>query len=394
MLDIWRSRTSNCSVRANSSKSNDRTSSARSEGPARRAALASGDETAPMSSTGFSPGVPCVSSGMFSPNHRSRFQKCPVCDKDVHKVLLQTHVEVCLERGAGAGPCPSSAGKSSETSDDHKSNSNWGRTIESNHPDYVRPFQAHDRPTWHTTNNQSEHAGAKNTNSNGFTNAGAFAKHLGIDGNKNDGIGTMVAGTKDTWTTRTPLETLNESTNDGRGVFVKAGRNNSDGKKSVGPLSGWAKPITHFESSKRHGSDDLEQTPACKKPAIQEDVDTCGINTEEKCSNEDDASHEEDKDDELWKNQREEDALADVGDGGVFNFPVRVMSGDHRDCGICLQRFCDEQGVKRHVLWPCQHARQCGDCAIRIWQVPKQKRRCPWCKSKIDIRPRPFMPFL
>ena len=37
---------------------------------------------------------------MFSPNHRSRFQRCPVCAKDVHKVLLQQHVEVCLERSA------------------------------------------------------------------------------------------------------------------------------------------------------------------------------------------------------------------------------------------------------------------------------------------------------
>ena len=83
-----------------------------------------------------------------------------------------------------------------------------------------------------------------------------------------------------------------------------------------------------------------------------------------------------------------------VGDGGLMPFPVRVMSGDHRDCGICLQRFDAESGVERHVLWPCQHARQCGDCAIRIWQVPKSKRRCPWCKSKIDIRPRPFKPFL
>ena len=91
--------------------------------------------------------------------------------------------------------------------------------------------------------------------------------------------------------------------------------------------------------------------------------------------------------------RRAESAVA-VGDGGLLPFPVRVMSGDHRDCGICLQRFDARAGVERHVLWPCQHARQCGDCAIRIWQVPKSKRRCPWCKSKIDIRPRPFKPFL
>ena len=50
---------------------------------------------------------------MFSPNHRSRFQRCPVCAKDVHKVLLQQHVEVCLERSAGgasAGAGDASAG--------------------------------------------------------------------------------------------------------------------------------------------------------------------------------------------------------------------------------------------------------------------------------------------
>jgi hypothetical protein len=70
------------------------------------------------------------------------------------------------------------------------------------------------------------------------------------------------------------------------------------------------------------------------------------------------------------------------------------MSGNHLECGICLQPFDDATGVTRHVLWPCQHVRQCGECAIRVWQTPKAKRRCPWCKSKVEIRPRPFKPFL
>ena len=83
-----------------------------------------------------------------------------------------------------------------------------------------------------------------------------------------------------------------------------------------------------------------------------------------------------------------------IGDGGSIPFHLRVMSGNHLECGICLQPFSDADKVLRHVFWPCQHVRQCGDCAIRIWQTPKAKRRCPWCKSKIDIRPRPFKPFL
>lgn len=83
-----------------------------------------------------------------------------------------------------------------------------------------------------------------------------------------------------------------------------------------------------------------------------------------------------------------------LGDGGMLPFPVRVMSGSHEDCGICLQAFSEADGVYRHVFYPCQHVRQCGDCAIRIWQIPKAKRRCPWCKSKIEVRPRPFKPFL
>jgi Tfp pilus assembly protein PilX len=31
----------------------------------------------------------------------------------------------------------------------------------------------------------------------------------------------------------------------------------------------------------------------------------------------------------------------------------------------------------RHVFWPCQHARQCGDCASRVWETPVKRRRCP-----------------
>ena len=89
-------------------------------------------------------------------------------------------------------------------------------------------------------------------------------------------------------------------------------------------------------------------------------------------------------------------ALADVEGGAPSSvqFDLRVMSGNHEECGICLTQFDDAEGVVRHMFYPCQHVRQCGDCAQRVWQVPKVKRRCPWCKSKIEIRPRAFKPFL
>ena len=89
-------------------------------------------------------------------------------------------------------------------------------------------------------------------------------------------------------------------------------------------------------------------------------------------------------------------AVEDVEGGAPskVSFELRVMSGNHEECGICLTRFDDDEGVVRHVFYPCQHTRQCGECALRVWQVPKAKRKCPWCKSKIEIRPKPFKPFM
>jgi hypothetical protein len=66
-----------------------------------------------------------------------------------------------------------------------------------------------------------------------------------------------------------------------------------------------------------------------------------------------------------------------------------VMSGNHLECGICFEEF-----DARHMFWPCQHARQCGDCASRVWKTPAKRRRCPWCAAKIDSRPRPLKPYV
>ena len=74
-----------------------------------------------------------------------------------------------------------------------------------------------------------------------------------------------------------------------------------------------------------------------------------------------------------------------------------TMSGNHKQCGICYQDFddADDTGAAaRHLFYPCQHARQCGDCALRVWKAKPKQRRCPWCASKINSRPRPFKPYV
>jgi cell division protein FtsB len=74
-----------------------------------------------------------------------------------------------------------------------------------------------------------------------------------------------------------------------------------------------------------------------------------------------------------------------------------AMSGNHLECGICYQEFDDADATGaavRHMFWPCQHARQCGECASQVWKTPVKQRRCPWCKSKIDSRPRPLKPYI
>jgi hypothetical protein len=59
---------------------------------------------------------------------------------------------------------------------------------------------------------------------------------------------------------------------------------------------------------------------------------------------------------------------------------IVVMSGNPLACGICFGEFDDADATgaaARHMFWPCQHARQCGDCAMRVWKTPAKRRRCP-----------------
>ena len=312
-----------------------------------------------------------------------------MCAKDVHKVLLQQHVEVCLERSAGgasAGAGDASAG-------------GWGRPRDTaNSGDATAGETSGRKPG----RDETQSAGTAAP----FVTAGAFAERL---------------------RERAPFAALRES-NDGRGPCRRAGDATCDPRirgaerSGVGPLGGFLRSKTkRFVNSEERRSPSLggareglvssrekaartseranESARRLFRPKAESAI--CPPSTDRTKPNE---PREEPKEEETEgdvrgegdadvERRRAESAVA-VGDGGLMPFPVRVMSGDHRDCGICLQRFDAESGVERHVLWPCQHARQCGDCAIRIWQVPKSKRRCPWCKSKIDIRPRPFKPFL
>jgi hypothetical protein len=48
---------------------------------------------------------------------------------------------------------------------------------------------------------------------------------------------------------------------------------------------------------------------------------------------------------------------------------IVVMSGNPLECGICFQEFDDADAMgaaELYMFWVCQHARQCGDCAMRV----------------------------
>ena len=287
-----------------------------------------------------------------------------MCAKDVHKVLLQQHVEVCLERsaeGASAGAEDASAGDASA--------GGWGR----------RRGPAASATT----------AGTATP----FVTAGAFAERLANArrcgarqrrwsvpprrASCDVRCARFWCREKQRRATRRVLAVEDEAIRRARrdGPF-SAARVAFARRRRTSERAESARRLFRPAESARPPSTDRTKPNEPLEPKEEE--------TEGDVRGEGDADVER---------RRAESAVA-VGDGGLLPFPVRVMSGDHRDCGICLQRFDARAGVERHVLWPCQHARQCGDCAIRIWQVPKSKRRCPWCKSKIDIRPRPFKPFL
>jgi hypothetical protein len=112
---------------------------------------------------------------------------------------------------------------------------------------------------------------------------------------------------------------------------------------------------------------------------------------------------EEEEEEEVEEEEEEEEEGEEAGQPQTENPAppglkyVVVMSGNPLACGICFEEFDDTDvtsAAARHMFWPCQHARQCGDCALRVWKTPAKRRRCPRCKSKIDSRPRSLKPYV
>jgi len=123
---------------------------------------------------------------------------------------------------------------------------------------------------------------------------------------------------------------------------------------------------------------------------------------------EDDDDDDNDNDEEEEEEEEDVDVLAmntEIEGGQMLNktnFELNVMSGDYMTCGICLEPFDEKENVLRYMFYPCMHARQCKECAIRVWQTKKirmkyaktKTAKCPWCSQKIECRPKRFLPFL
>ena len=368
-----------------------------------------------------------MSSFLTSPSHHSHLSKCPVCGKDVHKVLIQDHVDLCLAK-AGGGAGGGSGGRDARAE---------RSVVEAPDPPGPRPSASAADGRGGTGSGFGTGAGTgkgagSGTSAAGFSPASAFAKRLGlpdrgVDHRSSPGAAARsadarrfsgAAASTAAGPARSPFAELRNAPGPrGGGARVSTlavgwrkasgGFFGSDAAvaRPTGPLSGWATPRSPPRESKRraeppnaaglHRSPSEEEASGTREPSKKTRRESRDSRTVPGEAEGADASAEgADAEAEGAEAEAEGADASALGDGGIFPYPLRVMSGNHLECGICLQPFDDATGVTRHVLWPCQHVRQCGECAIRVWQTPKAKRRCPWCKSKVEIRPRPFKPFL
>ena len=270
----------------------------------------------------------------------SRLAVCPVCDKSVHVALVAMHVERCLTMNA------TSTSATTRTSCD----ASVGTTT--------------------TTTTEIGRRGDPQDSGDRENEGGARRAREASATGRSGGVLKELAAARRASAAR-------ESASPGVGVDFKRRRvaladaTNAQG----GVMRGFIKAVS--TTVVRPGVDAATQTET-------ENDDNDGPNA--MCADNDATVDEVDV----------EKVVQDVegGEPSSVAFDLRVMSGNHEECGICLTAFDDDDGVVRHMFYPCQHVRQCGECAQRVWQVPKAKRRCPWCKSKIEIRPRPFKPFL
>ena len=263
---------------------------------------------------------------------QSRLATCPICFKHAHVALIDAHVERCLEvRGGKDGA--------------NARGEDGGAVGARSEARERRESMAH----------------ASSSVAAGETRDAA------ADGAVRGGVLRNLAAAR---RRETVDVCANASHSDARGVDARVGDVFSDFKRRRAALADATNGATAFRRTR-------ESVEACAKTRVDASTQTCTfIEPEEEV--------DVDK------------AVEDVEGGAPskVSFELRVMSGNHEECGICLTRFDDDEGVVRHVFYPCQHTRQCGECALRVWQVPKAKRKCPWCKSKIEIRPKPFKPFM
>jgi len=265
----------------------------------------------------------------------SRLAACPVCDKSVHVALVAMHVERCLTMNATTSASIAGVGTASLTTTTTTTDTGW----------------------------RGERQDSRDRENEGDARRASEASATGRSG----GVLKELAAARRASAAR-------ESASPSVGVDLKRRRialadaTNAQG----GVMRGFVKAIG--ATVVRSGMDAATQTE-------NDDDGPNGL-----CADNDATVDEVDV----------EKVVQDVegGEPSSVVFDLRVMSGNHEECGICLTAFDDDAGVVRHMFYPCQHVRQCGECAQRVWQVPKAKRRCPWCKSKIEIRPRPFKPFL
>jgi len=270
----------------------------------------------------------------------SRLAVCPVCDKSVHVALVAMHVERCLTMNA------TSTSATTRTSCD----ASVGTTTTTTTTEIGRRGDPQD------SGDRENEGGARR------------AREASATGRSGGVLKELAAARR--------ASAARESASPGVGVDFKRRRvaladaTNAQG----GVMRGFIKAVS--TTVVRPSVDAATQTETEK--------DDDGPNA--LCADNDATVDEVDV----------EKVVQDVegGEPSSVAFDLRVMSGNHEECGICLTAFDDDDGVVRHMFYPCQHVRQCGECAQRVWQVPKAKRRCPWCKSKIEIRPRPFKPFL
>jgi len=270
-----------------------------------------------------------------STSTQSRLATCPICFKHAHVALIDAHVERCLEvRG--------------EKDEAHARDEDSGAIG-------ARPEARERGKSASTSERPSSSAAARET------------RDAAADGAVRRGVLWNLAAAR-------RRDTVNASANAShpgvRSLDARGGDVFSDFKRRRAALADATNGTTAFRRAR-------ESVGATAKTRVDASTQTCAL-----------IEPEEEVD--------VDKAVEDVEGGAPSKvaFELRVMSGNHEECGICLTRFDDDEGVVRHVFYPCQHTRQCGECALRVWQVPKTKRKCPWCKSKIEIRPKPFKPFM